>query len=178
VAQLVRRADGYQVIETEGGHIGFAPIDETDDRILQHLRCEYGRVSVERLLAGNGLDNIQCALAAIEGRPAQYHADDRMLWANALDGSDAFAAAALDRFCLILGAVAGDIALVHGASAVVIGGGLGLKLADYLPRSGFGERFVGKGRFEQRLGAIPVKLITHPQPGLFGAAAAFANQIR
>ena len=24
--------------------------------------------------------------------------------------------------------------------------------------------------------AIPVKLITHPQPGLFGAAAAFAQE--
>jgi glucokinase len=178
VAQLVRRSDGYEVIETEGGHVGFAPIDEIEDRILQHLRREYGRVSIERLLAGNGLDNIQWALAAIEGRPAEHHDDDRILWANALDGNNALAAAALHRFCLVLGAVAGDIALVHGASAVVIGGGLGLKLADYLPGSGFGDRFIAKGRFEERMAAIPVKLITYPQPGLFGAAAAFANQLR
>jgi glucokinase len=26
------------------------------------------------------------------------------------------------------------------------------------------------------LSAIPVKIITHPQPGLFGAAAAFAEE--
>jgi len=26
------------------------------------------------------------------------------------------------------------------------------------------------------MSALPVKLITHPQPGLFGAAAAFARQ--
>jgi len=26
------------------------------------------------------------------------------------------------------------------------------------------------------MAAIPVKLITHPQPGLFGAAAAFARR--
>ena len=130
VAQLVRRAGSYEVIETEGGHVDFAPLDETEDRILELLRREYGRVSVERLLAGNGLDNLHWALAAIDGRSVEHHDDDRALWAQALDGSDSLATAALDRFCLILGAVTGDFALAHGASAVVIGGGLGLKLAD------------------------------------------------
>jgi glucokinase len=28
------------------------------------------------------------------------------------------------------------------------------------------------------MAAMPVKLITHPQPGLFGAAAAFAQAFR
>ena len=68
VAQLLRRGGDYEVIETEGGHVDFAPLDETEDRMLDHLRGEFGRVSVERLLAGNGLDNIHWALAAIEGR--------------------------------------------------------------------------------------------------------------
>jgi glucokinase len=176
VAQLVRRGTDYEVIETEGGHVGFAPFDATEDRILQQLRDHFGRVSVERLLAGDGLDNIHWALAGIEGHPAEKHDDDKILWARALDGSDSLAAAALDRFCLVLGGVAGDIALAHGASAVVIAGGLGLKLADYLPGSGFGERFVAKGRFERRMADLPVKLITYPQPGLYGAAAAFVRE--
>jgi glucokinase len=77
---------------------------------------------------------------------------------------------------LILGSVAGNIALAHGANAVVIAGGLGLRIAGQLPRSGFSARFTAKGRFERMLSAIPVKIITHPQPGLFGAAAAFAEQ--
>lgn len=176
VAQLFRHSDHYDVIETEGGHVDFAPLDATEDAILQQLRALFGRVSVERLLAGNGLDNVHWALATSEGRPAEHHDDDKLLWARARDGSDPFAVAALDRFCLMLGAVAGDIALTHGASAVVIGGGLGLRLADYLPRSGFRDRFVAKGRFEQRMAGITVKLITYPQPGLYGAAAAFAQQ--
>jgi glucokinase len=58
---------------------------------------------------------------------------------------------------------------------VVIGGGLGLRLADHLPRSGFRERFVAKGRYERRMEEMPVKIIAHPQPGLYGAAAAFAQ---
>jgi len=176
VAQLIRRDGGYDVIETEGGHVDFAPLDATEDGILQQLRTLFDRVSVERLLAGNGLDNVHWALAAIEGRPAQHHEDDKQLWVRALDGSDQFAVAALDRFCLILGAVAGDIALAHGATALVVGGGLGLKLADHLPRSGFCERLVAKGRFARRMAEITVKLIIHPQPGLYGAAAAFARE--
>ena len=82
----------------------------------------------------------------------------------------------IDRLCLTLGAVAGDLALAQGSSAVVIAGGLGLRLAGHLPRSGFRDRFIAKGRFERRMDDMPVKLITHPQPGLFGAAAAFASQ--
>jgi glucokinase len=78
--------------------------------------------------------------------------------------------------CLVFGAIAGDVALTQGAEALVIAGGLGLRLADHLPRSGFHDRFVAKGRFEQRMREMPVKLITHPQPGLFGAAAAFADK--
>ena len=45
-----------------------------------------------------------------------------------------------------------------------------------MPRSGFAARFKAKGRFESLMAGIPVKLIVHPQPGLFGAAAAFASE--
>lgn len=93
-----------------------------------------------------------------------------------MGGNDTLAAAALDRFCLSLGAVVGDIALAQGGSGVVIAGGLGLRIADHLPRSGFGERFRAKGRFEARMASIPVKLITYPNPGLLGAAAAYAQK--
>ena len=55
------------------------------------------------------------------------------------------------------------MALAQGASAVVIAGGVGLRLADYLPRSGFRDRFIAKGRFERRMDEMPVKLITHPR---------------
>ena len=38
------------------------------------------------------------------------------------------------------------------------------------------DRFIAKGRFERRMDEMPVKLITHAQPGLIGAAAAFAKE--
>jgi glucokinase len=175
VAQLLRRDGHGHVIETEGGHIDFAPLDALEDRILTELRKRLRRVSIERIASGQGLTNLYEALAAIEGRPSRYR-DEKALWQAALSGEDSLAAAAFDRFCLSLGSVAGDIALAQGAQAVVIGGGLGLRLVDHLASSGFRDRFIAKGRFERRMDEMPVKVITHPQPGLFGAAAAFAAQ--
>lgn len=176
VAQVLRVAGGgYHVLETEGGHIDFAPLDTIEDQILKRLRAQHGRVSVERVVAGPGIVGIYETLAEIEGR-AVARRDDKAIWTEAIDGTDSLALAALDRFCLSLGAAAGDLALAQGAKAVVIAGGLGLRLKDRLARSGFGERFAAKGRFRSMMEAIPVKLITHPQPGLFGAAAAYAQE--
>ena len=175
VAALLRKTDHYEVIETEGGHVDFAPLDSLEDEILTQLRRHFRRVSVERIASGQGLWNLYEALGAIEGRDLTFH-NDKALWPAALEATDSLATAALDRLCLTLGAVAGDMALAQGASAVVIAGGVGLRLADYLPRSGFRDRFIAKGRFERRMDEMPVKLITHPQPGLHGAAAAFARE--
>lgn len=177
VAQLLKTADGYHVIETEGGHVDFAPLDALEDQVLTYLRRSFRRVSVERIVAGSGLVNLYNAISSIEGRAVQ-HPDDKTLWAAALGGTDPLATAALDRFFLSLGAVSGDLALAHGANAVVIAGGLGYRLKDRFKTSGFADRFIAKGRFERRMEGISVKLVNHPQPGLYGAAAAFAKEYR
>lgn len=175
VAHVWRGNAGYHVQATEGGHVDFAPLDSIEDAILARLRKRYRRVSVERVVAGPGISDIYETLAAIEGRAVQQ-LDDKIIWQLGTSGEDSLAAAAIDRFCLSLGSVAGDIALAQGGSAVVIAGGLGLRIKDTLVRSGFAERFTAKGRFEGLMASMPVKLITHPQPGLFGAAAAFAQE--
>ncbi len=175
VAQVLRQKNRYQVLETEGGHMDFAPLDGIEDALLKRLRKTFTRVSAERVVAGPGIVAIYETLAEMEGRSVPSR-DDRTIWTEAIDGTDSIALAALDRFCLALGAVAGDLALAQGAKAVVIAGGLGFRIKDRLIRSGFDQRFVAKGRFQTMMAAMPVKLITHPQPGLFGAAAAFAQE--
>ncbi|WP_282947756.1 MULTISPECIES: glucokinase [unclassified Sphingopyxis] len=175
VAHIWRGNGSYRVQATEGGHLDFAPLDSIEDAILARLRKRHRRVSTERIVSGPGIVDIYETLASLEGR-AITPLDDREIWSRGMAGEDSLAAAAIDRFCLSLGSVAGDLALAQGASGVVVAGGLGLRIRDQLLRSGFPERFVAKGRFENFMAAIPVKLITHPQPGLFGAAAAFARQ--
>jgi glucokinase len=170
IAHIWRGAGDYRVQPTEGAHGDYAPTDAVEDAILARLRLRFGRVSVERVASGPGIVDIHAVLAGgAEGL------DDRALWTRGFAGSDRAAVAAVERFCAILGGVAGDVALVQGASAVVIAGGLGLKLREMLPQSDFAARFCAKGRFSDIMAAMPVKLITHPQPGLFGAAAAFAR---
>ncbi|MBQ95243.1 MAG: glucokinase [Actinobacteria bacterium] len=177
VAHLYRETDGaYRVSATEGGHIDFAPLDQIDDAILARLRKRHTRVSVERVVAGPAISDIYQTLAAMEGKPVAEE-DDVAIWTRGQDGSDSLAAAAVDRFCMSLGSVAGDIALAQGGfGGVVIAGGLGYRIRETLLRSGFAERFKAKGRFRELMASIPVKLITHPQPGLFGAAAAFVRE--
>ena len=175
VAQVFKTADRYHVLSTEGGHVDYAPLDGIEDALVRRLRKTFTRVSTERIVAGPAIVAIYETLAELEGRAVPSR-DDRTIWAEALDGTDSIALAALDRFCLALGAVAGDLALAHGAKAVVIAGGLGLRIKDRLLHSGFAQRFVAKGRFQSLMAGIPVKLITHHQPGLFGAAAAFAQE--
>lgn len=177
VAHLWRSGTGdYHVQATEGGHIDFAPLDQIEDAILARLRKRHNRVSVERVVAGPAISDIYHTLAALEGR-AVVEEDDVAIWEAGMADREALAAAAVDRFCLSLGSVAGDIALAQGGFAgVVIAGGLGLRLKDQLLQSGFATRFRAKGRFEQLMRSIPVKLITYPQPGLYGAAAAFFRQ--
>jgi glucokinase len=167
VAHFHRYPGGYHVQASEGGHIGFAPQDEFDDRLLASLRAIYGRVATERINAGPGIAVIYAALG---GRALSH---DRAIWERGLAGEDELAVQAIDRFCASLGCVVGDYALAHGASAVVLAGGLGLRLREILPRSSFAERFCAKPRYESMMAGITVKLIAHPQPGLYGAAAAF-----
>lgn len=172
VAHVLRTGDGYHVNETEGGHIDFASLDALEDRITTALRVKFGRVSAERIASGPWLKNIYEVIAY--GTDQHRFYEDGELWAAALDGSDRLAVVALDRFCLALGAVAGDVTLAQGGSGVVIAGGTGLRLADRLAASGFPLRFGAKGRFQSFMSAIPVKVLMHPQPGLLGAAAAYA----
>lgn len=175
VAHFQRYPGGYQVQSTEGGHIDFAPVDVIEDWLMAKLRKQHRRVSTERVHSGPGICEIYQALAAVEKR-APEPLDDKAIWQRGIAREDSLAAAAVDRFCASLGSVCGDYALAHGASGVVLAGGIGLRLRELLPKSGFGERFRFKGRYAEMMAGIPVKMIVHPQPGLYGAAAAFAAE--
>ncbi len=175
VAYFHRNTDGsYRVQATEGGHGDFAPVDAIDDAILARLRKQHIRVSDERVVAGPAIVDIYHTLAAMEGC-APVELDDVAIWTAASEGTDSLATAAVDRFCMALGSVAGNIALVQGATGIIVAGGLGYRIRETLLASGFEQRFQAKGRFSDLMASMPVKLIIHPQPGLLGAAAAFAQ---
>ncbi|MBB1062044.1 glucokinase [Marilutibacter spongiae] len=161
---------GWEVVETEGGHGSFAPLDAEEEAIARWLVARYGRASNERLLCGEGL---ACIDAVLRGEPPTREAVSRKpadVVALALDGHDTEARRALARFCAVLGSVAGDIALVQGARCVAIAGGMVPRFLPFLRASAFRERFLDKGRFSVYLEALAIQVVTHPYPGLLGAA--------
>jgi len=164
-------AGGARILPTEGGHMDFAPVDEPDDRMLDRLRERFGHVSVERVVSGPGLNYIYQALAANAGETATP-LDDGALWQAALSGENARAAEALDRLCMCYGAVAGDLALAHGAACVVLAGSLTARMRHYPGFARFHERLMLKGRYRDYMAEIPVFYADHPELGLFGAAVA------
>ncbi|MFZ5606078.1 MAG: glucokinase [Pseudomonadota bacterium] len=177
-------ARGWQVVETEGGHVGFAPIGDEERVIAAWLTAQHGRTSTERLLCGKGLSEIDLVLRGAAVLPAVHLLpgesslqrpalrDPAEIVAAALDGHDQAARRALARFCAVLGSVAGDCALIHGARRVVIAGGIVPRFLPFLRSSAFRERFLAKGRMATLLESVPIQVITHPHPGLLGAACA------
>lgn len=168
-------ASGWHVVETEGGHVGFAPFDDEERAIAAWLEARFGRVSNERLLSGAGLSHIAAVLGAEGGgaRPVDQRAalrDPADIVEAALAGRDAIARRALERFCAVLGSVVGDVALVHGARAVMIAGGIVPRFIPFLRASAFRDRFLAKGRMASYLEPVPIRIITHAAPGLLGAA--------
>ncbi|WP_426164815.1 glucokinase [Sandarakinorhabdus sp. DWP1-3-1] len=174
VAMLVRDNEGHRVFPSEGGHGSFAALDAEERALAMRLDDRYGRTSVERIVSGPGLRDIRAMLA--ETAQSADGIDDAALWQSAIAGTDPLSAAALDRFCRCLGTFAGDMALAHGAAGVVIAGSLANRLAGHPALAGLADRFVAKGRFSAAMAALPVRLLTLAEPGLFGAAAAFAAE--
>ncbi|HEY6453032.1 MAG TPA: glucokinase [Steroidobacteraceae bacterium] len=158
-------------IATEGGHIGFAPGDEAEIAVLHRLFGRFGRVSVERILSGPGLEALHQALEEIGGRaPPSLPAAQIVARAH---GGDAGCTAALTMFCSVFGSVAGDFALAHGArGGVYIAGGIAQKIEDFLRRSPFRARFEDKGRLSPYVQAIPTTLLIDGDAALLGAARA------
>ncbi len=158
-------------LATEGGHIGFAPQDAGEIAILEALGRRFGRVSVERILSGPGLENLSRALDEIAGRAVRPLSAAEVV-EHASQG-DADCRATLARFCSIFGAVAGDIALAQGArGGVLIAGGIAGKLEPYLTQGSFRERFEAKGRLSSFVKSIPTRLIVNSNAALLGAARA------
>ena len=166
------RYGGHPVpLATEGGHIGFAPQGAEEIAILQALARRFGRVSVERILSGPGLENLSRALDEIAGRSVRPLSAAEIV-AQASRG-DVDCEATLSRFCSIFGAAAGDIALAHGATGgVLIGGGIAGKIETYLRQGSFRARFEAKGRLSAFVKSIPTRLIVNADAALLGAARA------
>jgi glucokinase len=164
----------------EGGHSDFAPRTQLEIDLLRHLFAIYARVSYERVLSGSmGIPNIYNFLRSTdlaEETPAitealKTHDAGTVITRAALDGNCPLCALAMDLFVGILGAEAGNLALKTMATGgVFIGGGIATKILPLLQKPALLEAFFAKGRFEEFMRRIPVRVILNDQAALLGAA--------
>lgn len=166
-------------VNSEGGHIDFAPRSAIEIGLLEYLRKHFGRVSYERVLSGPGLHNIYSFL-----KESRYAEEPEWLAAEvasgdpgaaiskaAFSGRSELATKALDIFVNIYGAMAGNLALMVVATrGVYIGGGIAPKILPKLEDGAFLEAFRQKGRFTAIMEKIPIRVILDPKTALYGAA--------
>jgi glucokinase len=175
--------NAYQVFPSEGGHVDLAARTPLELGLVQFLINKYGRVSCERVLSGHGLVDVftflseepacrglirpdtAAALAATGNDPAA------VISQRAMAGSDPVCEMALSIFCSVLGSTAGNLGLmVLATGGVFVAGGIAPRILSYLGRSSFREAFDRKGRLHTLVERLPAYIVTHPQPGLLGAA--------
>lgn len=180
-AFLVHDGRDYLVVPSEGGHTDFAPRSALEIRLLEFLTKRFGRVSYERILSGPGLVNVYEFFRDSERLEESKKVREEMrdedpgvvITRNALNRGDVLCERALDLFCGVYGAEAGNLALkLLTKGGVFLAGGIAAKIFERLEEGGFRHGFENKGRYTKFLEDVPTYVIIHPQPGLMGAAVA------
>jgi glucokinase len=178
-ALLVSNGSNYNVMATEGGHADFAPRTDLEAGLMTFLRERHGRVSVERVVSGQGIYHIYEYLRSAGFAPAASAVEERfqkedpsaVIAAHALSNRDVLCTKALDLFVAAYGAEAGNLALrslPHGG--LYLAGGVGAKILSKLQDGTFMENFLDKGRMRSLLETLRVSLIVNSKVGLMGAA--------
>jgi glucokinase len=192
---LVEFAGQLFVRGSEGGHTGFAPVDEEQLALLRWMQRKLQPVSYEMLIAGPGLANLYDFLK-------EYHQIQESAWITeamnkAKDRIPVIVAGAigeigeigqigtmtgmsntpcplcrrvLDLFLSILGSEAGNLALkLYARGGIYLGGGILPRLVGQVAFDGFLKSFNAKGPMSEFMKDIPVSLILRKDAPLIGA---------
>ena len=166
---------------SEGGHTDFGPVGEEQAELLRWMLTRKKRVSYESLIAGPGIPNLYDFYHQHLGIPERpeviaqmAQAADRtpVIFENAFgDNGSPLCRKVIDLFLNILGAEAGNLALkLYARGGLYIGGGIVPRIADKVDFTGLLTHFHAKGKMEQLMKTIPVRLILRGDAALLGAA--------
>ncbi|RJG41873.1 glucokinase [Motilimonas pumila] len=177
VGHLVHLSNKWISLDGEGGHTSFPAVGEDARAVLDVLGKRMGHVSSERLLSGQGIDNIYSALCELAGQEVTLTTPAQISEAG-LNKSCPLAEKTLAIFCQSLGAFAGNLALnLACEGGVYIAGGIVPRFIDYFKQSTFRQGFEYKGRFSEYNAGIATFVVTHDDPGLFGAGVYLRQEI-
>jgi glucokinase len=181
LGQAILYWDGahHHPIASEGGHADFAPHTDSEMELWTYLRREFGHVSCERLLSGPGLFNIYRFLRDSGDATEPEWLRQRIAQGDpgavisqiGLAGEHPLCTRALDLFCSVYGAEAGNLALkALSVGGVYVAGGIAPKILPRLQDGAFIHAFTDKGRLSDLMRSIEVKVALNPRAPLIGAA--------
>jgi glucokinase len=153
--------------DTEGGHVDFAPLDDTQVRLLQFLQKRHGHVSYERILSGDGLVALYEFCASEAGKEADKVTAE---WVNKESHNNAVADKAMTLFVQVYGAYIGNIAMLFKPyGGIFITGGVAARMVDRMQSEEFINAYLNKGRMRTLVEQIAIYLVTDERIGVLGA---------
>ncbi|HSV14281.1 MAG TPA: glucokinase [Tepidisphaeraceae bacterium] len=179
-AVWVPAIDVHRPFPSEGGHVDFAPRDQQQDALMRFLRpiakaIGHTHASDEIAFAGEGIRRIYTFLSG--GSPddvAKAPKSEEITQAVATNNlpADDLRARTIELYLKILGAAAGNLALMFTATGgVYLGGSICLTLRHLLATPPFIDAFKTSGPEALRplMAEVPVRLIDYKDSGLLGA---------
>ena len=167
----IEQVGALVAVTSEGGHMGFSASTADDRRIFDLAQRRFGRTSWERVCCGAGLALVHEALWPDDVLPGVADGNPAEVVRHARADAASHAAETVRQYCGLLGAFAGDLALVFRATGgVYLTGGVLGHLGDAFDRDAFLARFVDKGRYREWLGGLAVRRIVADDVALRGCA--------
>ena len=168
-ASVITLHNGVHVAAAESGHIGLPVRGAQDLDLSNHVKSAHGFAAVEDVLSGRGLERVYTWRSG----GIEKSAADLM---NDAEKGDAIALKTVESFIRILGAVAGDLTLIHlPYGGVYFVGGVARAMKPYFERMGFGENFRDKGRFATFMDDFSVQIVEDDNAAMIGCAQFLKN---
>ncbi|HEY0212781.1 MAG TPA: glucokinase [Paenirhodobacter sp.] len=168
---------GRIVVPSECGHMTLPVSSDEDIRMRNFVARAHGFASVEDILSGRGVAEVYAFVQSEAGDTTK--ALDTTAVMAAFKAGEPLAVHTAQLFVRMMGAVIGDLALVHlPFGGIHLIGGVARAFAPWLQTYGFAESFHAKGRFSDFLTAFPVKVIEDDYAALTGCAVHLQEKLR
>lgn len=170
-ALVIETKTGRIVPPAEAGHITLPARSDVEIAFARHREEKVGFAAVEDMLSGGGLERLFAFLN--NGKPAT----GRDIMAAFETGTDPVAKQTAEIFVTMLGAVSGNLALVHlPFGGIYFAGGMARAFANHFDSLNFGDAFRDKGRFADFMDQFAVHVIEDDYAALTGCATYLASR--
>lgn len=160
----------------QGGHAAYAAHTVREAKLSERLSNGRDYVSTEMVVSGKWLQPVFDELSDLHGRP-RAKLEPQVISERAMAGDPVAQETCLLRARGIMGA-AGDLVLINGGQGgVVLTGTVAERMVPWLRHPEAVARFRQRGSETPFMADVPVRVLTHSEGPLIGAAALLFDQL-